>query len=62
MVSLITKYSDETPELGDQPITVHITILEEDLSSENVFRGKKMAEILEKLSASPTFAEVDPIA
>ena len=28
------EWTDETPELGDLPITVHITIVEENLSSD----------------------------
>lgn len=56
------EWTDETPELGDLPITVHITIVEENLSSDTASRGQKMAEILEKLAASHAFAGVDPIA
>ncbi|MBD2773794.1 hypothetical protein ICL16_17380 [Iningainema sp. BLCCT55] len=56
------EWTEETPDLGDQPIMVHITIVQDNLSEDTASRGQKMAEILEKLAANNAFAGVDPIA
>ncbi|MBD1842887.1 hypothetical protein H6F89_05575 [Cyanobacteria bacterium FACHB-63] len=54
------EWVDEAPQLGDQPVTVHITVLEENLGSDPATRGQKMAEVLEKLASNRAFSDVDP--
>lgn len=56
------EWADEAPEQGDRPINVHVTVLEEEASSCLESRGKKMAEVLEKLAAVNALAGVDPAA
>ncbi len=56
------EWLDETPEMSDRPLEVHVTILESHPGRETVSRGQKMAEALEKLAALNTFAGVDPVA
>lgn len=57
----VIEWIDEAPQLGDQSIAVHITVLEEDLGSDVASRGQRMAEVLEKLAANRAFSEVDPM-
>lgn len=56
------EWLDEGPELGSEPIPVHITVLEKDTGLNAATRGQKMAEVLEKLSASRTFPNIDPVS
>jgi hypothetical protein len=56
------EWIDEAPELGDQSIAVHITVLEENTGIDSATRGQRMAEVLEKLAANRTFSDTDPIA
>lgn len=55
------EWIDEAPQLGDQSIAVHITVLEENLGSDSATRGQRMAEVLEKLAANRAFSKVDPV-
>ena len=57
----LIEWIDEVPQLGDQSIAVHITVLEENLGSDSATRGQRMAEVLEKLAANRAFSNVDPI-
>ena len=52
---------DEIPDFGNRLIQVHVTLLENEPDLE-ASRGRKMAEILEKLSASQALADVEPVA
>lgn len=57
------EWVDEAPEQGERPIEVHVTLLEEESRLDIAERGNKMAEVLEKLAAGNTFAEVsNPVA
>lgn len=56
------EWLDEAPELGEQSIAVHITVLEEKTGIDSTTRGQRMAEVLEKLAASRAFSDIDPIA
>jgi hypothetical protein len=56
------EWIDEVPELGDESIQVQITVLEEPKSLDTATRGKKMAEVLERLSKNRAFSDVDPVA
>jgi hypothetical protein len=51
----------DVPELGEQTVQVHVTLLEDSSVLESETRGQRMAEILEKLAATPTIGNVDPI-
>jgi len=55
------EWIDETPEFGNQLIQVHVTILENKPNLEAKSRGRKMAEILEKLSTCQVLMDVDPV-
>ncbi len=54
------EWIDEAPQLGDQSIAVHITVLEETVGSDSATRGQRMAEVLEKLASNRAFSDVDP--
>ncbi|MBN8562558.1 MAG: hypothetical protein J0L70_18655 [Leptolyngbya sp. UWPOB_LEPTO1] len=56
------EWLDEAPELGEQSIPAHITVLEETTGLDAATRGQKMAEVLERLSANRAFSGIDPIA
>ena len=56
------EWLDEAPQLGNQAIAVHITVLEESADLDSATRGQKMAEVLEKLAANRAFSDVDPVA
>ena len=51
----------DEPELGEQTVQVHVTLLEDKSVLESQTRGQRMAEILEKLAATPTIGNIDPI-
>ncbi len=55
------EWLDDAPELGNQSIAVHITVLEENDGLDSATRGQRMAEVLEKLAATRTFSDVDPV-
>ena len=55
------EWIDEIPEFGDRLIQVHVTVLENEPDLEAKSRGRKMAEILEKLSACQVLSDVDPV-
>ncbi len=40
------EWLDDAPELGNQSITVHITVLEEKDCLDSATRGQRMAEVL----------------
>jgi hypothetical protein len=60
------EWSGEVPEQvkSEQPLEVHVTILQDTAaSSEVIAQGKKMAEALEKLAAAYALSDiVDPSA
>jgi len=60
------EWSGEVPEQvkSEQPLEVHVTILQDTAaSSEVIAQGKRMAEALEKLAAAHAFSDiVDPSA
>ena len=56
------EWLDEAPQLGNQSIAVHITVLEESADLDSATRGQKMAEVLEKLAANRAFSDFDPVA
>jgi hypothetical protein len=51
----------DVPELGEQTVQVHVTLLEDKPVLESKICGQRMAEILEKLAATPTIGNIDPI-
>jgi hypothetical protein len=51
---------DEVPDVGDQIIQVHVTLLENEQGLDIKSRGRRMAEILENLAVSQTPIDVDP--
>ncbi|MBD1805000.1 hypothetical protein H6F98_05980 [Microcoleus sp. FACHB-SPT15] len=55
------EWIDEIPESGNRLIQVHVTLLENEPDLEAKSRGRKMAEILEKLSACQALTDVDPV-
>lgn len=54
------EWIDDVPELGQQRLQVHITVLNEKPVLEAESRGQKMAEILENLAATSVLSDVDP--
>ncbi|HAX86808.1 MAG TPA: hypothetical protein DCY91_11240 [Cyanobacteria bacterium UBA11370] len=56
------EWIDEIPEFGNQLIQVHVTLLENEPDLGARVRGRKMAEILEKLSACQVLTDVEPVA
>ncbi|MBG1260680.1 hypothetical protein [Nostoc commune] len=55
------EWIDDVPTLGEQQISVHVTLLENELVLDKKARGRRMAEILEKLALSESMADVDPV-
>ena len=55
------KWIDDVPTLGERQIPVHVTLLENESVIDKQVRGKRMAEILEKLAVSQAFTDVDPV-
>ena len=55
------EWMDEIPEFGNRLIQVHVTLLEKEPDLETKSRGRKMAEILEKLSVCQALTDVDPV-
>jgi hypothetical protein len=55
------EWMDEIPEFGNRLIQVQVTLLENEPDLEAKSRGRKMAEILEKLSACQTLSDVNPV-
>lgn len=51
----------DVPELGEQMSQVHVTFLDDTPVIEPKTRGKKMAEILEKLAATQVSGSIDPV-
>lgn len=59
----LLEWTNDVPQQSDRPLKVYVTLLEEKSSISADIRRKKIVEILEKLAASQTFAEVtDPVA
>jgi hypothetical protein len=56
------EWIDEMPEQVNHPLKVYVTVLEEELIVAPYDQSKKMAAALEKLAASNSFAEVDPVS
>ncbi|MDX2243556.1 MAG: hypothetical protein NW224_22985 [Leptolyngbyaceae cyanobacterium bins.302] len=54
------EWIDEVPQLGGQSLQVQVTFLDEESVMEPQLRGKRMAEILEKLAATQIMGDVDP--
>ena len=55
------EWLDQIPEFGNRLIQVHVTLLENEPDVEPKSCGRKMAEILEKLSACQALTDVDPV-
>ncbi len=55
------EWMDEIPEFGNRLIQVHVTVLENEPNLDTKSRGRKMAEILEKLSIYQPLTDVDPV-
>ncbi|MEG4800667.1 hypothetical protein QUB63_14560 [Microcoleus sp. ARI1-B5] len=59
----LLEWTNDAPQQSDRPLKVYVTLLEENSSISADLRRQKIVEILEKLAASQTFAEVtDPVA
>jgi hypothetical protein len=59
----LLEWTNDAPQQSDRPLKVYVTLLEEKSSISADIRRQKIVEILEKLAASQTFAEVtDPVA
>jgi len=57
------EWTNDAPQQSDRPLKVYVTLLEEKSSISADLRRQKIVEILEKLAASQTFAEIkDPVA
>jgi hypothetical protein len=55
------EWIDDLPTLGEQQIPVHVTLLENESVIDKQARGRRMAEILEKLAQSRALTDVDPV-
>ncbi|MEA5625435.1 hypothetical protein [Nostoc sp. UHCC 0251] len=55
------EWIDDVPTLGEQQIPVHVTLLENESVIDKQARGRRMAEILEKLAGSQALTDVDPV-
>ncbi|MEH2295257.1 hypothetical protein [Nostoc sp.] len=55
------EWIDDVPTLGEQQIPVHVTLLENELVLDKKARGRRMAEILEKIAVSQSMTDVDPV-
>jgi hypothetical protein len=55
------EWIDEIPELGEQKLQVHVTILEDEPGLEPKTRGERMAEILERLATTQASSTVNPV-
>ncbi len=55
------EWVDDVPELGEQRLQVHVTVLDEQPVLEAVTRGQKMAKILEKLATTHGINNIDPV-
>ena len=56
------EWVDEVPDVGDRLLQVHVTVLDEGAIVEPHERGRRMAEILEKLAKSTSIMdEIDPM-
>ncbi|MBN4003864.1 hypothetical protein [Nostoc sp. LPT] len=55
------EWIDDVPLLGEQQIPVHVTLLENESVIDKQARGRRMAEILEKLAVSEALTDVDPV-
>lgn len=55
------EWSDAAPQItsGDQPVAVHVTILDEQEPSTQPTSGQQMAAILEQLARRPTLSSID---
>lgn len=51
----------EAPEFGRQMLQVHVTLLDSKPDLETKTRGRRMAEILEKLAATEGLSDIDPV-
>ena len=59
----LLEWTNDAPQQSDRPLKVYVTLLEEKSSISADIRRQKIVEILEKLAASQTFAEItDPVA
>jgi hypothetical protein len=55
------EWIDDLPTLGEQQIPVHVTLLENESVIDKQARGRRMAEILEKLAESRALTDLDPV-
>ncbi|MEH2381884.1 MAG: hypothetical protein V7K27_23835 [Nostoc sp.] len=54
------EWIDHVPTLGEEQIPVHVTFLENESVIDKQARGRKMAEILEKLAVSQALTDIKP--
>ncbi|MEH2320359.1 hypothetical protein [Nostoc sp.] len=52
---------DDVPTLGEQQIPVHVTLLKNKSVIDKQARGRRMAEILDKLAVSQALTDVNPV-
>lgn len=50
----------DVPELGEQILQVHVTVLDEQAVLEPEIRGQRLTEILEKLATTHVMGEINP--
>lgn len=55
------EWIDDVPTLGEQLIPVHVTLLENESVLDKKARGRRMAEILEKIAVSQSMTDVEPV-
>jgi hypothetical protein len=54
------KWIDDVPDLEEQILQVHVTVLDERAVLEPEIRGQRMAEILERLATTHILGKIDP--
>ena len=55
------EWIDDVPDLGQEMLQVHVTLLDQQSTLEPKTRGQRMAEILAELAMTQALSEVDPV-
>ncbi|MBN3899784.1 MAG: hypothetical protein HWQ41_32305 [Nostoc sp. NOS(2021)] len=55
------EWIDHVPTLEEEQIPVHVTFLENESVIDKQARGRRMAEILEKLPVSQALTDIEPV-
>nr|WP_290222487.1 hypothetical protein [Trichocoleus desertorum] len=55
------EWIDDVPDLGQEMLQVHVTLLDQQPTLEPKTRGQRMAEILAELATTQALSEVDPV-